>query len=357
MRTLSGLNLCAWLMLTAIASAADNAAQRYAIRCDADANLCWQDPQKDALDASDVGLVAAEADRYCTELELGGHADWRLPNSDELRAIIDGNPSTEPGGQCQLTIGGKRTETLYRACQGGEPGAGPGANNCYLASWLSGTCNKPGPPTATQFLEVWASNRPADDTEGWQAYVSFDSGSLGYNHVNSAGDIRCVRTGFVAGQNEWLPANVFVAQNPEIAERDPCQESDKLVLDIAVPDKLLHTPNRLMAFLYRADKWRFPPAGPPDGGTDYNVIMQPEFSAQGRLSVTVPGCTFYREAMLEGEYRIFVQLMMEERRPPMPMAGDYFWGSNTEVFKMPLDGIAHRGTEKPVEVVLWPVVK
>jgi hypothetical protein len=85
--------------------------------------------------------------------------------------------------------------------------------------------------------------------------------------------------------------------------------------------------------------------------------MYPEFAADGTLRVEVPGCTFYREAMLVGEYRVFVQLLMDARRPPMAMAGDYFWGSNQQVFPMPLDGKAHRGTEQSVDVVLWPVVK
>ena len=101
-------------------SAADASETRYAIRCDTQSGLCWQDPQKDAHDLSDPGLVASEAARYCEELALGGYDDWRLPDSDELRALIAGNPPTEPGGQCKLTIGGNRGETLFRACQGGR---------------------------------------------------------------------------------------------------------------------------------------------------------------------------------------------------------------------------------------------
>ena len=147
----------------------------------------------------------------------------------------------------------------------------------------------------------------------------------------------------------------------EAAVAQPTEQARAVAVEAlyytAGTDELTRTPHQLMAFLYRADKWRFPPAGPPDGGTDYNFVRNPVFSEDGTLSVTVPGCTFYREAMLEGEYRLYVQLMMGQRRPPMPMAGDYFWGSNTEVFTLPFDGEAHRGTEHPLEVVLWPVVQ
>jgi hypothetical protein len=306
---------------------------------------------------ADPGLVATEAERYCEELVLGGHGDWRLPNSDELRALIAGSRATEPAGQCVLNLGGRRNETLFRACEGSQPGAGPGDNGCYLRQGLTGTCNKPGPPVATQFLEVWASTRPSDDAEGWQAYVSFDRGALGYNHVNSPGDARCVREGRAENKTNLVPENLFVARKHEVADLDPCELSDKLALNIRVPGKLAAAPDRLMAFLYRADKWRFPPAGPPDGGTDYNTIMQPEFSADGELRTLLPGCTFYRERTLEGEYRVYVQLLMEERRPPMVMQGDYYWGSNTEVFVLPFDGVEHRGAQQAVDITLWPVVQ
>lgn len=352
-----------WLTLafSAFAHAADHEPARYSIRCDTDSNLCWQDPQKDAYDMADIGLVATEAERYCAELDLGGFTDWRLPDSDELRALIDGYPATEPGGQCELTIGGERKQTLFRACEGGQQQSGPGDNGCYLQPWLTGTCNKPGPPQATQFLEVWAANRPSDDAEGWQAYVSFDRGALGYNHINSAGDARCVRAIAAATevreQSALLPGNTFVAQAYEVGDVDPCETSDRLILNIRVPEPLTKTPNRLQVFFYRADKWRFPPAGPPDGGTDYNTIDNPEFSADGLLTTTLPGCTFYRENMLTGDYRVYVQLLMEERRPPMVTRGDYFWGSNSHVFSMPLNGSAHRRAEQIVDLELWPVVQ
>jgi hypothetical protein len=336
-----------------LADTGSSAAAHYAIRCDKQSELCWQDPQRKAYDQSDYGLVAPEAARYCDDLVLGGYADWRLPDSDELRGIIAGNPATEPGGQCKLTIGEKRNETLNRACQGGQPLAGPGAGGCYIKEWLSATCDKPGPPTATQVLEIWAANQPSD-TSLWQAYVSFDSGSLGYNHINSAGDARCVRKGLVAEQSGLLPANSFL---PAAAETtDACLASDKLDIKIHVPEKLAKIPAQLMVFFYADDKWQFPPASPPDGGTADNVITNPQFDADNAVTVTLPGCTYYREEVLTGEYRVFVQLLMEKRRPPMASAGDYFWGSTQQSIVLPFAGDAHTGTVRPMEITLWPVI-
>jgi hypothetical protein len=325
----------------------------YSIRCDPQADLCWQDPQRKAYDLSDYGLVAPEAARYCAELVLGGHTDWRLPDSDELRGIIAGNPATQPGGQCKLTIGEERNETLNRACQGGQPLAGPGVNGCYIKEWLTGTCNKPGPPTATQVLEIWAANQPSD-TDLWQAYVSFDSGSLGYNHINSAGDVRCVREGPGSAQTGLLPANQFIQVQADAA--DACLASDKLEIKIHVPDALPKVPAQLMVFFYADDKWRFPPASPPDGGTADNVIANPQFDAENSLTVTLPACTYYREQVLSGEYRVYVQLLMEKRRPPMVDAGDYFWGSTQQAFSLPFVGDTHTGDTQPLEITLWPVI-
>ena len=103
--------LCPNPSLLAATGVAESKPVQYAILCDDASDLCWQDPQRKAYDQSDQGLPAAEAGRYCAELELDGYKDWRLPDSDELRGLIAGNPATESGGQCKLTIGQARNET------------------------------------------------------------------------------------------------------------------------------------------------------------------------------------------------------------------------------------------------------
>jgi hypothetical protein len=58
---------------------------------------------------------------------------------------------------------------------------------------------------------------------------------------------------------------------------------------------------------------------------------------------------------LRGDYRVYVQLLMEKRRPPVIGTGDYFWGSNNELVSVPFDGNEHRGSVRPMEISLWPV--
>ena len=70
----------------------------YTVWWDNGTNLCWQDPQKDAYDYDDPGLTQPDAVRYCEELVFDGYDDWRLPNIDEMRTVISGNPLTETGG-------------------------------------------------------------------------------------------------------------------------------------------------------------------------------------------------------------------------------------------------------------------
>ena len=44
-----------------------------------------------------------DAGEYCENLQEGGYSDWRLPNIDELRTLIQNHPNTMPGGLCRIS--------------------------------------------------------------------------------------------------------------------------------------------------------------------------------------------------------------------------------------------------------------
>ena len=330
--------------------------------CDAETGLCWQNPQREIRENSaDRPLIAAEAEHYCESLVLDGHDDWRLPGIDELRAIIDGNPATEPGGDCGIAAGMATAASTNAACHGGMQYAGPGSNGCYWKAGLTGTCDNPDPAAEGHPLETWAHDRAVDDPEQWIAYVAFETGAAGFNHSCSVADVRCVRdddgrTPDCAATDTCTDSAPFVSDPALTAtcDADVCASSDALRVTLHLPDKLDRVPYQLMAFYYSDANWTMPPARPPDGGTDYNQVMDPAIDVGQPLTMTVPACTYYREDSLTGDYRLYVYLQMEKKFPPTPKAGDYWWGSTTPV-TFPLQGTAHAGRVEALEIVLEPV--
>ncbi len=339
----------------------DHGECRPPVWCDPKTGLCWQDPQKDAYTSTDVGLRPEEARSYCDELVLGGFDDWRVPTIDELRTLVAGHASTQLGGSCGVTVGSKTGDGLNPACLGGDEYAGPGANGCYWLPELGGTCDKPDPAVHGHPLETWASDPAVDDPERWVAYVTFDTGAVGFNHVCSYGDVRCVRTSDAKppAQCGCGPcSSLGSSSGPQVATEcdvDVCPQSDKLALTIHVPEKLPHTASQLLAFLYTDADWEFPPARPPDGGTDTNQVLAPDIDAGRPLTIEIPGCTYYREALLTGAYHLYVHLQLEPKFPPLPVDGDYYYGKDAAPLVFPFDGAAHRQTVKPLDITLEPV--
>ena len=165
----------------------------YSIWCDDETGICWQDPQKDAYDLEDPGLIQEDAIRYCEELVLGGYDDWRLPNIDEMRTVIAGNPPAEAGGECPMTEGSPRDDMGNHACSPIESCAGPGVGKCYWIPEFTGTCcDKPDPASVGHPLE-FVSSTVASDNPNWVGCVLYDNGAVSFNHIRSFADVRCVR--------------------------------------------------------------------------------------------------------------------------------------------------------------------
>lgn len=115
---------------------------------------------------------------YCKNLNEGGYSDWRLPNIDELRTLIQNCPGTVTGGSCQIS---EKNGCLHnkkcwskKACQG-----------CSKDS--SGKHSKLGD---TDLL--WSSSFLSNGSDSnWG--VGFDYGNLYHNWNVHSNSVRCVR--------------------------------------------------------------------------------------------------------------------------------------------------------------------
>ena len=59
-------------------------------------NLIWSDRSSNKMNWS-------SAKKYCEDLTEGGYTDWRLPNIDELRTLIQNHSGTQSGGSCPIS--------------------------------------------------------------------------------------------------------------------------------------------------------------------------------------------------------------------------------------------------------------
>jgi hypothetical protein len=102
-------------------------------KLDQGTGLCWQEPPSTKW----MGWDAAIAN--CADLDLAGHADWRLPSIDELRSLVRGCAATEPAGACGVTDDCLTASCSSDACYGCPAMAGP-AGGCYWPGGLAGEC-------------------------------------------------------------------------------------------------------------------------------------------------------------------------------------------------------------------------
>jgi hypothetical protein len=222
---------------------------------------------------------------------------------------------------------------------------------------LNGSCHRPDPAThGIHPLEYWAVGA-ASNRDDWIASALFDIGAVTYNHINSLAEVRCIRdeptipveceetTACVPSETRecsatngktgaqvcstsgdcWGPceSTSFVPTPPST---DVCDQCDQVILTIKVPEELPAPPTQIMAFWYKSEGWTGMPMGPPDGGTDDNVILNPDISLDNPYVMTLQACTYYREKCLSGDYQLFVGLYFSEDFPPLLQDGDYEFG-------------------------------
>ncbi len=354
---------------------------------DEDTNLSWQDPQKDAYAEDNGGVNSFDAIRYCEDIVMQGHDDWRLPNIDELRTIIRGAPNSEAGGKCAVTEGARLAGASVRdimTCGGQlKPFQCTGTGNCCWHEALTGTCNTVDPASTTHYLEYWSSTPAVDDPDNWIGFVFFDTGTVGFNHALSFGEVRCVRDGPVTNAarveatgdactaqatrqcqctNGRTGAQACAADGrgfkpcqctgftPSPEPVDVCAGGDTVTVTVHVPEKLPKQPYMLATFLYQKGEVNM---RPPDVGIDQNEIRYPDIDLDKPLTVTIPGCSYYRDRRMTGDYFLSVYLKMDEGKfPGPPGPADMEWsGAGSQTITLTGDGTRHYEFDVTVEPV------
>ena len=117
---------------------------------------------------------------YCEKLTEGGLNSWRLPTISELRTILQNCEGTVVGGACGVTD----------SCL---------SNDCYFYEDDSCFCDyqDEGGTLYSKLGDddsvwLWSSSIDEENPDGrWIAY--FDNGGVGYNDINEAYFVRCVK--------------------------------------------------------------------------------------------------------------------------------------------------------------------
>ena len=120
------------------------------------------------------------AKRYCNNLSLAGHSDWKLPSISQLKTVVSG---------CSKIVNCKVTDSCRsKSCDNGDPcngcdyNKGPGKGGWYL-SGVFATMKDP---------NGWSSSL-VEDTESDVWVVSFTDGSVYDYNTNYSRSVRCVR--------------------------------------------------------------------------------------------------------------------------------------------------------------------
>ena len=132
---------------------------------------------------SSKGYFLNDATKYCQNLEEGGYTDWRLPNIDELRSLLNCS-NTGTGGACKVS---NVTGCLsYDSCWSED--------TCGICGSSISTVSKFGKATSL------GSSSVIPDVDGWAYWVVyFDSGKIDKPAKATNGTaftwiVRCVRT-------------------------------------------------------------------------------------------------------------------------------------------------------------------
>ncbi len=89
-----------------------------------------------------TGTTYDDVVAYCDDLELGGYTNWKLPNINQLRTLVDGCINDcgviDPG--CLDPLSDCTGGPSCAVC--GDDFEGPGEDGCFLDSAFTGGCQR-----------------------------------------------------------------------------------------------------------------------------------------------------------------------------------------------------------------------
>ena len=133
-------------------------------------NLEWSNVIEHVLDNNDDNDV-------CENLKEGGYTDWRKPNIDELRTLVQNNPGTVAGGKCMIS---EKDGKLI--------------NDKYWDGNCSGIGRKDGDFSKLGDNDWFWSSSHADEEDDLYWAILFDDGTLSAFRLNFFSfNMRCVR--------------------------------------------------------------------------------------------------------------------------------------------------------------------
>ena len=137
--------------------------------------LEWSDRSPDKMDWN-------AAKQYCENLTDDNYNDWRLPNIDELRSLIQNCPKTEDGGECKVSE--VKCCLSSKKCKNKCPGSG----DCEYKPDNVGYYSRFG----DHGIGLWSSSSSSDATDSaW--FVDFERGEVSIGSKSMLHYVRCVR--------------------------------------------------------------------------------------------------------------------------------------------------------------------
>jgi len=131
-------------------------------------NLIWSDPSSNKMNWS-------SAKQYCEDLTESGFTDWRLPNIDELRTLIQNHSETQTGGSCPISEKAGITRSVMGI--GGLCNGRNGSNFSKLGDTK----------------EFWSSTTASYGSGKYAFFIDFNDGGLLEIAKTCKHYIRCVR--------------------------------------------------------------------------------------------------------------------------------------------------------------------